>query len=419
MNGTLAPTTSPVLTIKVFEAHYLVGAEHIVAEINRKAAKKGMESRLTTAHSTWTRMVPSDLVGFPAQPVEMATFVVLGRPPVIGGWVFAATLAWDEEAGCITRVVPGSPEVDLSAHRATPQHCDHCRTSRRRHDTFVVVHEVTGEQQQIGRSCLRDFLGLDPTTALWVIDADRTVSDDVDDVFTTHASGNPRSNVVEVLAVASACIALHGWVAKSAPGTPTSHLVSTFFFPPTQGKGREDAEVLRAQVEAHLAGDTKAAQRAVDTRAWVLANTETGEYMTNLRAVLGSDTVDMVRNLGLAVSAVSAYGRAQGREIERAERAAAQAAAPASVHVGAVKERLRNLPLTLSRHPMFFDGEYGTSTLLQFTDEAGNVFKWFASGTRDTFAQGDKVTVTGTVKAHEVYQGQAQTALTRCVVDVR
>ena len=412
MNDTLAPTTSPVLTVEIFEAGHLGAARAIVDQINARAARKGMDQRLDMVWSRWTATLRSEVLGVPTT-VPMITFVVLGTAPVFSGWTFVATLTWDEEAGCITRVVPGSPDIDLSAHRAAPKHCDHCGLNRDRIDTLVLVNEE-GVQKQVGRSCVRDFIGLDPSTALWLLKIEKSFreGDDEGGMF-SFTDQSPRRPVVDVLGVASAVIALHGWAPRSSGFGNTADRVERFFFPPIMGEQVESAKAANAEISAHLAGDNQAAARAVATREWVAASTEPGEFMTNLRAVCGAETVDMVRNLGLAVSAVSAWGRAVDREVEQAARATQTSS---SVHVGAVKERLHNLELTVHQSPRFFESDWGTSTLLTFVDAAGNVLKWFASGTRDTLAVGDTVTLTGTVKSHEEWQGVAQTMLTRCVL---
>jgi hypothetical protein len=57
---------------------------------------------------------------------------------------------------------------------------------------------------------------------------------------------------------------------------------------------------------------------------------------------------------------------------------------------------------------------WGTTWLYKFTDEAGNVFTWFASSPVN---DEDKVlTIKDTVKKHEEYKGIKQTVMTRCRV---
>jgi hypothetical protein len=58
-------------------------------------------------------------------------------------------------------------------------------------------------------------------------------------------------------------------------------------------------------------------------------------------------------------------------------------------------------------------GRYGASRLHVMRDSEGHVFTWFASTAR--WNVGERVHLTGRVKAHNTYKGVSQTMLTRCV----
>lgn len=44
--------------------------------------------------------------------------------------------------------------------------CEHCKSNRNRKVTFIVEDYVTGEQKQIGKTCLKDYSGIDPEFAV-------------------------------------------------------------------------------------------------------------------------------------------------------------------------------------------------------------------------------------------------------------
>ena len=92
---------------------------------------------------------------------------VEGERPAVDGWNFIATIdhteASADEAGNVTgnliKSVPGAGEIPVSYRSARPI-CDHCKSARRRNETYVVRKgDVT---QQIGKNCLADFLPLEP-----------------------------------------------------------------------------------------------------------------------------------------------------------------------------------------------------------------------------------------------------------------
>lgn len=387
----------------------VIGTEHlpaalaIVEKANRKAERAGIENRFTVAHSSTTVPVAHSAgLDWLNEVEDVTTFIVLGEPLVVAGWEFVATITWDEETGlAITRVVPGV-EVDLSAHRDA-QVCQHCDTRRRRNDTYVVREQATGRTIQVGSTCLTAFLGIDVTSALWLVG--ETFSSTDSDGFGSFGP-SPRPTLTSVVAFASAAIAAYGWVpASSYSGTPTKEVVSNALFPRT-GKAGEADRATRAFLQSRLSEDSAAQARAEATIAWAKTAEGNSEYIANLRAAFAGETVS-TRNLGLVVSAPSAYQRHLGYAAEKA------APKATSTHQGTVGAKITFTGTITGVR--FIEGTYGTTTLLTFTDAAGNVFKWFASGEKDEEI-GTTVTVTGTVKKHDTYRDAAQTVLTRCKI---
>ena len=83
--------------------------------------------------------------------------------------------------------------------------------------------------------------------------------------------------------------------------------------------------------------------------------------------------------------------------------------------IGEVKERLRNLTLSLvSRYKS--ENYYGVSECLNFKDDDNHNFCWW-TGTLPKIEVGEKVIVTGTVKEHSTYNGKKITVLTRCKIE--
>lgn len=415
---TKVETTNPVLAINTFDASYIPAAVEIVNKANRKAARAGIENRLEAVWSVATLPGTVDDFGLEGPEQELATFVVLGSPLVVSGWTFVATLSWDVEAGVITRPVPDAPVVDLSQFRGLKAPiCDQCGTRRQRKDVFVLRNEDGSYLKVIGRNCLAAFIGIDPAGALSYIDS-APESRDFDGF--SNQPEEWRFASTQVVALASAAVATFGWVSKAAAWDSkhgsTADVVATCLYPlPTNKQAREQAIAVREAIAAKLEADggaNRAVERAEEVLAWVRDEVrEEGEYLTNLKRILSANTVGG-RNLGLAVSAVSAWARAQDRKLEQAERRARLAN---SEWVGAVKER-RSFDLTLTEQPKFFDGDFGVTTLLIFTSSEGNVIKWFASGSRD-WKVGTRFTGKATIKKHEEYNGSKSTVITRASLE--
>lgn len=96
-------------------------------------------------------------------------------------------------------------------------------------------------------------------------------------------------------------------------------------------------------------------------------------------------------------------------EIERAR----QLEREVSDYVGTVGERITVNVNVIKR--IYIDNDWGGSFLCIMKDEDGNTLKWFASvGNKFVPEQGEEYTLRGKVKAHEEYNGEKGTILTRC-----
>lgn len=102
--------------------------------------------------------------------------------------------------------------------------------------------------------------------------------------------------------------------------------------------------------------------------------------------------------------------------IEQVEADMAPAPNTTSTFVGEVKERLRDMSVTLISK-FSFDGSYGTTNILKFEDNNKNIFVWFTTSYQD-IAVGDPCLLTGTVKEHKEYKGENTTVLTRCKINI-
>jgi len=82
-----------------------------------------------------------------------------GQEPIIRGWRVKAAL--DHTAlstGALIKTL-GRGGRGLEDYRHRGPTCDHCRVNRMRSKTYILENIATGEQKQVGRSCLKDFTG--------------------------------------------------------------------------------------------------------------------------------------------------------------------------------------------------------------------------------------------------------------------
>lgn len=307
-------------------------------------------------------------------------------------------------AGCIVDVVPGVTDLDVR-FRHTDGHCDHCNTTRARADVYALRNVDTGAQVQVGRSCLRDYLGIDDPAKVARRFATWAEGRDLEDEF---GAGRPywAASVLELLEVASVAIQLWGWCSKAMAANGGLTATAAYVVLPwaTWTLNKDDRATLDAMRQA--AGPANKAEAGA-VLAWVRSQDAGSEYMHNLVTLCAEETLYDPKRIGLVISAVAAYHRAQGRDIRNLQEKAT------SAWQGTVGERLRDLELEVM-DSRSIESDWGSMVLYKLQDAAGNLYSWFASN--GGLRIGDKVKLTGTVKKHAEFKGVRETQLTRCKV---
>lgn len=373
-----------------------------VAKINARAEKKGFTGRVTVEAER--REVERE-VALGLTLTEVVYDVTLGgEAPSYNGWSLAAVLDFDPAAGLIVNTAPGVTSVNREG--LTAGTCAHCNTARDRRKAYLVRNVETGEQVQVGSTCIKDFLGWSGSIA-FIGDEDLR---EVEEGWGSYGGGEARFTVDSVLAVAWAAIKTFGFVpASSYDGLPTRSLVGLVLNPPARLK---DEDRRRIEAIAALAATESIMERGAEVKAFILSDEFSGdsEYVRNLKALMAAESVSS-RHLGFLASAPQAMAKAQERTLVKA----AKAALPASEWIGEVGQKKVEYTGTIESI-RYIQGDYGVTTLYVLRDAQGRVAKWFSSNEGLGDKQGVEVTFTGTIKSHEEYQGTKSTVFTRCKV---
>jgi hypothetical protein len=375
-----------------------------IEKINARAEKKGLSGRLDL-NVTEVEVKSKDDMGFEVVEI-MYDVEFTGEAPKHDGWVFLATLDWDPNAGLIVRTAPGVHSVDREGLREGA--CDHCNKDRMRRETFLVKHEETGEEKQIGRSCIKDFLGWE-TGISWP----STPQDDDEEREFFGDAGDRDVSTETVLAYAWACTKAFGFVrSQDYHATPTVQLVRNAINPGKARRDREFADKMRP-----LAAEAKG--KAAEIRAFILSDdfSGTSEYVLNLKAIAGANLASS-RNFGILVSAPQAWARFNEQTLIRKARDEKP-----SEWIGTAPDKaagVKGSRITFTGRVesiRYIDSLYGSTTLYQVRDElSGVIVKWFASSHALGENTGVRVTFRGTVKDHDEYKGIKSTVLTRCTL---
>ena len=336
-------------------------------------------------------------------------------PPKLNGWEFAATIEQlDGSPAHLLRCSPAFSGERIPDHFRTcdPTYCEHCRLRRDRSETFVVFNGERVEFRQVGRQCLRDFLGHDP--AMMIASAGY-ISEAVDSLseFSDEGSGfrSARSWPIEyILSLTSRVVAVDGWKPAAFEERSTSSNLRSYLCLGDSSSDRRDADRFAQtypETPRTLALLDRVTARCDELKAAALSEMRS-DYESNLWALVQSGTCGF-GHIGI-VASLLAYAVRQENDAAQSNQTAN------SVHVGTVGERMKGIRATVT-FTKIFEGDYGAKTLVKFS-AGGNLLTWWATGTPE-LAAGDEVTLAGTVKSHEQdqYVKCAVTVLSRCKVE--
>lgn len=321
------------------------------------------------------------------------------------GWRVCAKIEHGDKGNIVTGMnnfFGDDSEIDPAWYDAPPR-CEHCGTNRKRAVTFMVKRE-DGTVRQVGRSCLKDYTGIDPATAaLWAAVCDICVNDFRIDVGGFHEMRAQEMFEIEtILAHAVDEVAKNGY--RKADDRDS-----------TRG---EVAKLLREHAAPSEDGKAKAKQIV----EWLLTDCDQDGVIGIERdcVALAKSGYAKMKHLGRLCYMPVAIEKAQERKVREAERAAGKATeAEQSKFVGEVGKRIE-IDVASAKIITSWETDYGRTFLYKFVGEDGNVFIWRASGMMYD-SKADRVIpeetikrIKGTVKEHSEYDGVKQTVLTRC-----
>jgi len=398
--------------------HRFVELEKRVTKFNRRAAKLGTDP--ITVEIVGEEVVPIlDEQFRPTGRVNIfILFEVHGEAPVVAGHTFVARVE-HTEAGNIISKAPGCESIIVPAYmRDGAPTCDHCKTNRRRKDTFILKDE-NGILIRVGRNCLADFLrSSDAVEALrvWTLLYEIRIACAEESEGGWGGGGVVYASVIHYVACAVRAIALHGWTSRKM-AYEHDEMSST----------SDDASFAAGQIPTMCPREREAWKEAQPTKdnveeaikavEWAKGLEGSNDYEHNLKVACSLEYVKP-KNYGLVASVVMGYRRTVERELAK-KRAAERAAASPSTHFGAVKSRyIRELTVT---HSKSWENEYGVTVLYVMEDDGGNQFKWFSSNgcwfedgdERRELKVGDKFWFTFAVKNHDEFNGIAETVIQR------
>lgn len=337
---------------------------------------------------------------------ELFIVSVTGTNPKLSGWSLAAVLkpievvetddSGNRSGGGIETLVASLVD-DLPTkynNRTDSSVCDHCNKHRRRTETFVMRHE-DGTHLQVGRQCLRDFLGHDSPESILRLgetlfgEWSRLLNQCTYEWNDNDASdGKGMYSVIDWVAYTCMVVRRYGYVSRKTSESTGKESTRWRVLGALQCKSHRD--LISRGLDYPSANDWDWARNSV---AWAKSIDINGAstFTQNLSIASRSSTVLNVE--GFVTYLPIAYRRHLESLTE------AKPKAKSSVHVGKVGERLElQLKVTFANT---YEGDYGVRTLVILKDVDNNTYKWWASG-EHLIDVGATARVKATVKAHEL-----------------
>lgn len=371
--------------------------EKAIEKLSRKAVKlTGEEISLIVYGYQMKEVKPGQYVKF----IE----VLIGGPEVkLNGWQFIARLDCSDKIG--GNILYHLPNTNIpKEYRTLESNCDHCNVKRYRRDTFILRNVETNEYKQVGRTCLRDFLGhRSPEQIAELAQLIGQANALGANSTTTMGSDRHCLNLVSYLALVAAASRQYGWISKAKAG---GNFESTSEFALDYLMGHRP----RHQISL-LPEDTEIALASIEWAKDLSNNgTQLSDYYHNLNVISNQEFIE-IRAAGYAAAIVFAYSKATGTIIDKRSIPGPK---QVSTHVGGIKDKIEFEGKVISRTN--FETQFGESSRIRMNDLLGNEFVWFTSS-RFSFKEGDSIVVRGTVKEHTEYKGVKQTVITRCKVE--
>ena len=297
---------------------------------------------------------------------------------------------------------------------SNPCSCDYCKTDRKRNKTYLVVNRETGEWKQLGKECLKLFVaGIDvdaiATFESFIKEAE-CAANPVDEFFYNRRFKFVK--VADALALACAVCRERGYLATRDSVGNSNDLCnknivqrkltqqygcdSDFLNITNSTRGKIDAMTFKSDINA------------VKDAIGDIEQLPDDPYYSNLKAIVVNEYIPL-NKLGLLVSipkAIERYKEEKKRQEEK-EKLAAE-----SNYLGSVGEKI-SVNFVSGREVACCETQFGLLHIYEFKDASGNVIVWKSSSGKEIPESGK---ISGTVKAHEEYNGIKQTIILRAKI---
>lgn len=364
--------------------------EEKFAKLNKKAEKYGNEPLSLQVLNT-----------FEERDIEWATIEVTGCTPLIGKNKLIGVIAKLEDGTNIVKCVPGQ-ELPEEFRESEFTRCDHCHINRFRKEV-VIVQDETGKYIQLGKTCLKDYLGISLENLVdrftWVYsECENAGNEDEEYGPSIESTVNPLYYLQKV----ATCVRKMGYVSsKAAYDDPDITATKTHAWDIAVKHWNRDVRDFIKYRELYTEqDDINLAENAFN---WASSSQENGDFWYNVKAILRQERISY-KNIGFIACLITMY--------QRHIQAINNKVPSNSQYIGdpKVKGRLeREVTCVFSKE---IESNFGFKTLYKFLTKDGCALTWFCTGKGD-FRVNQEYNIAFSVKGHQEFNGEKQTIITR------
>lgn len=363
-------------------------------------------SRYKFGHIDFTISEPYVIRDSDNRTIQVVDVDVEGEYKILG-WIFVASLEWVPEARTnLVKRVDNKLQIPECYLNSTD--CEHCHSNRDRKYTIVIYNEQTNEFKQVGRQCVKDYIGADVEDYLsylslfqsmqeWFSNLPkegRTKEDAIfktDDILAQTVEEVNHAGYVSQQTIAN-WYDRNGYDDAMCPLEKTSSQIYKIMNKVT---GYASYELVRPEYEV----TDKTLSQVQNIKQFVDNLMDNNEYIHNIKALFKTEYVDNSK-LGLVVSAVGYYLRETAARVEAEKESTSE-------YIGDIGDKIEftSKPIVISS----YENEYGVSVLYKFVDD-GNVIMWRTGKRLDPDVE---YTIKATIKEHSDFRNVKQTVVTR------
>lgn len=378
-----------------------------IEKFNRKSIRLGLEPMTIniTNQTKVEKIIVNEYLNL-YRSVHFTYVTITGETPKLDGWKVLGRIEHNRDFP--ENIVVSAPGQEMNhEYRTAKCKCDHCEVNRFRKDTFVLVNPE-GEQKQIGRTCIKDYLGHKSAEAILEWSNFRGFVVGCCDGDDYRGKGHvPESyNLEGIITMAVACTREFGWVSRKMADervccSTSDNVISQLFDSNLKEKDRiypTDADKAEAIKVIEWSKNLDASK---------------SEYNHNAKMFTNAGIVPW-KHIALVASLPASYKREV--EYQNKIREQKEGKKP-SEYVG--KPGDRQAFIVFYQNHWTCDSNFGPIDIIKFYDDKGNIIVWKTGSCNELegIQKNDKFIMVARIKDHKEFRDEKQTIVTRAKLE--